>query len=358
VKSSPAPFKSPEKVYGLHFSEEEIANAIRGRRLLTLDVETSRVCNLRCVYCYSSAGRKRKNELSIDELRGVVDQAVDLGAKVVTVIGGGEPLLYPQLRELVAHIASRGVLQNVFTNGTRVTPEWARFFAGHKVSMVVKFNSLRDEVQDALSGRPGTAARIRRGLQALTDCGYGRDPDLPLGVETIICRQNYDEIETMWRHARDRNWRPYFEVITFQGRAKREELNVTKAELKRIFDRLLAIDEKEYGFTWAAHPPIAGLSCQRHFYNILVTANGYVQPCTGVDIRVGNVRHESLREILDTSPVIAAARDMKALIKEPCRGCAHSAECYGCRGFAYHYCGDFLAADPTCWVPTETRKRK
>ena len=129
--------------------------------------------------------------------------------------------------------------------------------------------------------------------------GYTKEPDLPLGLETIICRKNYDEMETMWRYARDRNMHPYFEVITFQGRAKREKLNVDKHELEKLFNRLLEIDETEYGFTWHPHPPIAGLSCQRHFYNLLVTSNGYVHPCTGVDVNVGNVRHTTLKEIVE-----------------------------------------------------------
>jgi MoaA/NifB/PqqE/SkfB family radical SAM enzyme len=71
---------------------------VRHNRLLTLDLETSRACNLRCIYCYANSGRKRENELSLTELRGVVDQAIRLGARVVTVIGGGEPLLYPRIR--------------------------------------------------------------------------------------------------------------------------------------------------------------------------------------------------------------------------------------------------------------------
>ncbi len=342
--------KSPEKIYGLHFTRAEIRDAVRHNRLLTLDLETSRACNLRCIYCYANSGRKRENELSLTELRGVVDQAIRLGARVVTVIGGGEPLLYPRIRELLDYISRRPVQQNLFTNGTLITPAVARFLARRRISVVVKFNSLRPAVQDRLAGARGTFRRIHRGIAALIAAGYTRNPELALGLETIICKQNYGELESMWRYARDRGMRPYFEVITFQGRAKQRRLNVTRPQLRQIFNRLLAIDQREYGFTWNPHPPIAGLSCQRHFYNLLVTSNGFVHPCTGVDISVGNIRHQTLAEIIAFSPVIRALRQVDRLIKEPCRSCGYHDECYGCRGFAYHYCGDFLAADPTCWI--------
>lgn len=342
-------WKSPEKLYGLHFTPEEIREAVAGNRLLTLDLETSRVCNLKCIYCYSEAGRARENELTQEEMRRLVDEAVELGVRVITIIGGGEPMMYPHLHDLVDYIAAKGVKQNLFTNGTWITPANAQFFQSRRVSMVVKLNSLRPEVQDELAGVRGTHARILRGLALLTEAGYASDPELPLGLETIICRQNYDEIETLWRYARDRQCHPYFEVVTFQGRAKKEKLNVSKDDLRRLFDRLLEIDRADYGFTWNPHPPIAGLSCKRHFYNLLVTSNGYVHPCSGVDINVGNVRHHSLRHILETSPVIRSLRELDVRIKGPCKTCDYHGECYGCRGFAYHFSGDYLESDPTCW---------
>ncbi len=341
---------SPEKVYGLHFSADEIREAVIHRRLLTLDIETSRACNLKCLYCYSSAGRPMENELTLDEIRGAISQAVDLGVRVITIIGGGEPLMHPHILDIIDYVAAQGVHANLFTNATLITPAVAQFLAEHRVMVVAKFNSLRAEVQDELAGVPGCHARIQAGIALLREHGYGASPDLPLGLETIICKQNADEIESMWRYARDRGLRPYFEIITFQGRAKRNALNVENSRLKELFENLLRIDEQEYGFTWIPRPPIAGLTCSRHYYNLLVTSNGYVHPCTGVDINVGNIRHETLEEILHTSPVIASLRDIGNTIKGKCRSCRHNPECYGCRGFAHHFRGDFLAADPTCWI--------
>lgn len=344
------PLLSPEKVYGLHFTPEEIQEAIAGKKLLTLDLETSRQCNLKCIYCYSDAGRKMENELTLDEIRNVIDQAVALGVRAITIIGGGEPMIVPYILDMIDYLSRQPVKINLFTNATLMTPFKAGFLRDRKVAVVTKFNSMNPEVQDTLAGVPGSYARIQAGIRMLLDAGYGSSPDLPLGLETIICRQNINELEAMWRYARDHRFRPYFEVITFQGRAKREALNVETDELQRLFNRLLEIDEKEYGYTWVPRPPIAALTCSRHYYNLLVTSNGFVHPCTGVDINVGNIRHETLAEIIRTSPVIAALRDIGSQIKGRCRTCRHNPECYGCRGFAYHFCGDFLAADPTCWI--------
>jgi radical SAM protein with 4Fe4S-binding SPASM domain len=81
----------------------------------------------------------------------------------------------------------------------------------------------------------------------------------------------------------------------------------------------------------------------------IVTASGFVQPCTGVDVKVGNIRHDTLANILAGSPVLNCMRDLRVQIKGACRECDLAGSCYGCRGLAYHVTGDFLASDPLCW---------
>jgi radical SAM protein with 4Fe4S-binding SPASM domain len=171
-----------------------------------------------------------------------------------------------------------------------------------------------------------------------------------MGIETIICAQNNDELPDLWRWARDRRIVPYVEMITFQGRARdRSELNVPVDDLHRLFDELAAIDREEYGLTWPPHPPVAALSCSRHEYSCTVTANGYVQPCTGIDIKVGNIRQDRLAKILAESEVVRNLRQIRRNIKGACRECDMLETCYGCRGMAYHLTGDYLAPDPLCW---------
>jgi radical SAM protein with 4Fe4S-binding SPASM domain len=155
----------------------------------------------------------------------------------------------------------------------------------------------------------------------------------------------------MWIWARELGIVPYFEMITFQGRAKRQlDLNVSSEELRRVFFELSRIDRERFGFVWEPHPPIAALSCNRHEYSCTLNAQGYIQPCVGVDMFIGNIRHAPLAEILATAPVMETMRKLRGSLKGACRSCDQSQDCYGCRGLAYHVTGDFLEADPLCWL--------
>lgn len=335
---------------GREFSPEQVAEARAGNGLLSLELELSRQCNLRCIYCYASSGKALPNELDLSEIKSIVDQAAEMGARKIIILGGGEPLLYPHLFDVIEHIDSLGLVMDLFTNGLSLTEEIAAKLFELKVGVVIKMNSRDPETQDFLGGRKGTYAGIMRGVALLKEAGYPNETH-SLGIETIICRQNYEELPELWRWARMEGIVPYVEAMTMQGRAREyPELEVSPEEVKAMFEELARIDRDEFLCDWTPHPPLAASQCGRHEYSCTVTSTGDVQPCPGVSVSVGNIRKESLKQILSSSPVIADLRNIRQNIRGKCGKCSFSATCYGCRGHAYQSTGDYLAEDPLCWL--------
>ena len=334
----------------LGFTPAEIAQCVAREGLLSLELEFTKKCNLRCSYCYASAGDARDGELSFPELISVVDQARALGAEKIVLLGGGEPFLFPHITEVIKHIHALGLAQAVFTNGTLLTRERCRFLYAHRVTVAVKCNSLRPAVQDELVGVRGAHRLMGRGLRLLMESGYPGE-DRALCIQSVVCRQNQDEIEAMWLWARERRITPYFEVLTNQGRARQNpDLTLSPAEIHTVFDRLSEIDRERFGTRWIPRPPIAGFTCRRHLYSCLVNSQGFVQPCTGVDVAVGNIREKPLAAILRESGMIRDLRQIYQRIDPGCQACRFAGECYGCRGSAYQATGDPLGADPDCWI--------
>jgi radical SAM protein with 4Fe4S-binding SPASM domain len=331
------------------FTPDEIETTRRSGGLLSMELELSRACNLRCIYCYADSETALADELSLDEIFDAIDQAIELGARRIIVLGGGEPLVHPDILPILRHIHQRGAAIDLFTNATLITAELAREFMALGVCPVIKMNSRREGVQDMLADRAGTFTKIQRGLDHLRRAGYPRE-DRILGVQTVICRQNLEELPDLWVWIREQGMVPYFETITLQGRARRHpELLVTPAKIQALFQTLSDLDRQRYGLDWTPHPPVAGLTCNRHFYTCTVTVRGDILPCPGVDIAVGSIRTTRLAEILRHSPVIRDLRNIRETIKGACRECEFHDSCYGCRGMAYQQTGDYLAADPLCW---------
>lgn len=334
---------------GMEFSPEEIAGARKQGGLLSLELELSRLCDLRCIYCYASSGTPLENELSLQEIFSVVDQAIDLGAKKIIVLGGGEPLLYPDLFKVLKYIKQKNVIVDLFTNGQNLDDQAAKKLFDLEVGVILKMNSRVASVQDFLAGREGAFEKINNGLKVLQQAGYP-DEKHNLGVETIICRQNYDELPELWRWARKEGIVPYVEAMTMQGRAsEHQELEVSPEEVRMLFDKLSKIDREEFLCSWKPHPPLVASQCARHEYSCTVSSIGEVFPCPGVNACVGNIRDNKLKEILRQSPIINDLRNIRNTIKGQCKTCDIIDNCYGCRGHAYQVTGDYLAEDPLCW---------
>jgi MoaA/NifB/PqqE/SkfB family radical SAM enzyme len=82
-----------------------------------------RRCNLSCAYCneyddYSKA-------IPLETMRERVDLLADLGTSIVTM-SGGEPLLHPQLDDIIAHMRRRGIIAGMITNGYLLTADRIR----------------------------------------------------------------------------------------------------------------------------------------------------------------------------------------------------------------------------------------
>ncbi len=339
------------RIYGAEFSEKEIEETAAGSRLLSMEIEFNRECNFNCIYCYVQNDSNGREELTAQESRDAIRQAGELGARKIIILGG-EPMLYPHIMEMIRFIKERSMEIELFTNGTNITRSAAKTLSDYGVVVVLKMNTMDENLQDIFSGRKGAYRHIREAFNNLRHAGYPHTT--PLGISTIICRRNIDELVGMWQSMRAQKITPYIEMITPQGRASENGLlDVEPHRVKELFYRIAEIDREEYGCSWNPQPPLVGGQCLRHRFSCAVNAYGDVLPCIGVTIPVGNIREGRLSDILKDSEVIRDLRNHKKTIKGPCGRCENRNECYGCRGAAYQLTGDYLASDPSCWKNTD-----
>ena len=342
------------QIYNLEFTEQEIREAVAADRLLSMEIEFSRICNFRCSYCYVPDRSECRNELSREEIKDIILQAKALGARKIIILGG-EPSIYPHLVEMLRFLGREGLEIEMFTNGSGIDSDLAAVLAEEKVRVVLKLNSRDEATQDRLAGKKGAFQIINTALATLREAGYP-SPDQFLAISTVICRQNIKELPAIWQWLREENIEPYFEVITPQANALDNIwLSVDSSELKELFTGLSAMDRERFGRDWEPQPPLVGNKCMRHQVSCVVTATGDVTPCVGVTIALDNIRNNKLAHILKHSEVINNLKNYRTMIKGVCRTCEKAEECYGCRGAAYQMTGDYLASDPTCWRNKEEK---
>lgn len=270
---------------------------------LTIKISPTMRCNLACRGCFA-AEHPSRDRLSLSVMERVIRQANEVGVGTIGVIGG-EPLLHPDVFELLAEFPAVGFY--LVTNGTLVDDAVVDRLAG--LPHVVPILSLEgfEHTNDSLRGE-GVYAKVLGAMEKL------HSARLIFGFSTTVHRENRAEvvsadfIDTMIdAGCYFGGFIPYIPV----GASPRYEVVCTSDEVAAYYAHLdalvrsrpLAVLKEGYG-----DGSFFNQGC-RAGSTIHITATGEAEPCNGIEFFTHNVHDASLAEVLD-SPLFQAVRDL------------------------------------------------
>ena len=139
------------------------------RFALVLMLEPLHTCNLRCKGCgrIREYGGRLEDRLRVEECLAAVEEC---GAPVVSVCGG-EPLLYPELPELLRRLAGRRKHVYLCTNGTLLPERLGRLPRSGRIMLNVHLDGM-EATHDRLTGRPGVFAQAIEGIRQAKAAGW------------------------------------------------------------------------------------------------------------------------------------------------------------------------------------------
>ena len=165
-------------------------------RLQTLIFEATQRCNHTCRHCYNvwhPADDYPCGELGTEETLALLSKALDETVCHHVTLTGGEPLLRPDLPQILDLLRERGVLTTIISNGRLLTEPAVVDLLERGVGLFeLPLLSFRREVHDYLSGSPGAfdavlaaMARIRYHRGQFVAVFVATRPNLPDLPETI-----------------------------------------------------------------------------------------------------------------------------------------------------------------------------
>src|SRR5208282_4918618 len=163
-------------IHTLEIQEFPLWDKLKARRVpLSFDLEVTARCNNNCRHCYINrpAGDllARESELTVKEISGIAEQAVELGA-VWCLITGGEPLLRADFADLYLMLKRKGLLISVFTNATLVNEEHIALFKKYPPRDIeVTVYGVTRDIYETVTRKPGTFDKFMRGLNLLMASG-------------------------------------------------------------------------------------------------------------------------------------------------------------------------------------------
>ncbi|MDD3973535.1 MAG: radical SAM protein [Methanothrix soehngenii] len=317
--------------------------------MLIIAWELTAACNLSCQYCRASASHEPdQGELDTDEAKRFVESIAPL--KPMLILSGGEPLLRPDLFQIIRLAVSLGIRVSLASNGTLITPELAKEIADSGVSRVSISLDGADATMHDLGRGQGSFKRSIRGIENLR----GR---VDFQINFTVTQKNQSELIRIFDLAEKLGAAAlhiFFLVPTGRGREEDVITPVRQEEMLRQIEGEMDRRTLEVQVTCA--PQYARLKRPGHGRGsggclagrrfVFVSRKGEVYPCGYLPLRVGSVREKNFIEIWENSPELQALREGR--LKGKCGRCEFSRSCGGCRARAYALTGDYLQSDPSC----------
>ena len=174
--------------------EARLPEALRRLSLSTLQINIGRVCNLACRHCHveSSPARTAPHEnMSEETARKIVDWALAQQEIRSIDFTGGSPEMNPNFRWMVEafvasgrHVMTRCNPTIIEYSGWKTVEDYSwvpSFYAANRLEVVASMPCYLEQNVDEQRGRGAYQASVR-GLLALNEVGYGRDPELLLNL--------------------------------------------------------------------------------------------------------------------------------------------------------------------------------
>ena len=313
---------------------------------------TTNQCNLKCSHCYQDA------ELTTAEGKKLIDEIARAGFKIM-IFSGGEPLMRPDIYELVAYAASKGLRPVFGTNGTLITKEVAQKLKDSgAAAMGISLDSLDEEKHNKFRG---DAEAYSRTIQGMKNC---REVGLPFQIHTTIMDWNKGEICDIIDFAVEMGaMAEYIFFLIPVGRGV--YIEDTAVEVMEYENLLRTIMEKQKQVSIPIKPTCApqftrvakqvGVDLDPRFTRgclagltyCIVSPIGKVRPCAYMVEEAGDVHDTPFDEIWKNSALFQQLRTQD--YKGACGKCGYKGICGGCRArSAYYHDGDIMQEDSYC----------
>lgn len=339
VVSAEADIKSAtsllKQIFARNFTEKNLSLSNRNAKALfyiTYD------CNLQCEHCYMYAQRSRWKTLSADEYRTIFEGLSRNGIKEATFTGG-EPLMRPDLWEIIKNAREAGLAAKIFSNGTLWNDsdiERARDFA---VKAQISIDGVDESSSSAVRGT-GVFAKAKNVAIRLSEAGVDVEIATTPTLATIeAIEHGYSNFVKEMREKCGPKIKFKVSLDLMPGRNISRMTPQQKKEYEQKGRFLYSIANPEGTqipffdeYRKGQGRIVCGLG------RLVFSPDGFVYVCSQIDFlpAIGNVREMGVFRLLEAAKKYMAAVSVDNTI--PCRECSLRHICGGgCRAERYEY---------------------
>lgn len=337
--------------------------------LLSCVWELTLLCNLRCIHCGSTAGKKREDELSLDESYKIIDDLKKTGCKSIALMGG-EPLIYKDFWNIARRIKEKGIELCVITNGTIFSKDtFIKLKELRPRAIATSIDGANPKTHDKIRGVNGcfdkTMAFINKALYY----------DLPVSVITTVSKINISELNDIKDILLNKKIAWQIQIAGGEGGRFNKDLLLNEEEFYSVgvfidyirsrysVKELPVIGAHDIGYNSRIIKQTSLYKewdgCQAGISVIGIRSNGDVLGCLSInDDRFveGNIRKKSIYDIWNDENSFSYTRKFKKKYAgNNCKDCRYIEKCKGgCSEMSLMKTG-CIHNDPYCFYKIEKR---
>jgi len=316
---------------------------------ITVTWEITAACNIACVHCLSSSGRRRPRELTSQQALALVDELAEMQVFQIH-FGGGEPFIYPGIWQVLERCSNHGLVMCISTNGTLITRERARRLKQFEpLYFQVSLDGGTPETNDNIHGK-GVFKRALRGLELLAAENHS------LTVNSVLTKYSFYELDRLYEIAAGFGAKLRVTRLRPSGRGKDVwgALHPVREQYREVADWLGmhrdGLTADSFFHLNAFGNKLPGLDvCGAATATCCICPEGEVYPCAffqAAEFEAGNLHEQSFKEIWRNSATFAYYRSMGA---GACSGCGQYNVCHGgCPATKWFVRQSLQAKDPEC----------
>lgn len=334
-------------------------------RAYSISWNLTKRCNLNCDHCYLDAdfrGGFRTDELNTEECFRVIDQIAEVNPNAFLILTGGEPLLRPDIYDIIRYAADKKFMVVLGTNGTLISnPEVAKKIkAAGAHGVGISIDSMDPAKHNKFRGVTKAWENSMQAFEVLNEVG------IDFLIQMSVSEMNYKEIPEVVAFAEKIGavaFNLYFLVCTGRGQGNTDISNEAYEEaLKTLYDLQmeykgrLMINSKcapQYKRVVYENDPDSvytrtysgGCPAATHYSRI--SPEGNLTPCPFIAESVGSLKTSTFKDLWFNAPLMKDLRERKNL-EGRCGTCEFSSMCSGCRARAFAETGNYMAEDPSC----------
>ncbi len=305
--------------------------------------ELTLACNLNCKHCGSSAGKCRKNELSLDRSLKLCDELKELGTKEVTLIGG-EPLISDRWFPVSKRLNELGIKVNFVSNGTIMNDEVISKLKKAKINNFGISIDGKKETNDSIRGK-GVFDKIINTIKRLKSNG------IKISIATTVSKFNFLELDEIYNII----VKLCVEVWQIQlampvGRMS-SDFMIPKKDLRKLIEFIIEKNkekkvriypgcnvgyfggfEEKYRIQKEENSLPFWTGCYSGIFEIGIMSNGSIKGCLAMKDKFieGNLNDKSLKDIWNNKNAFPYNRKFtKSCLKGFCSECEFGEICRG-----------------------------